>query len=296
MKLLNVEKLNKALKTFRTRLAELRNHKKISQAELAKLLNYESRATIANWESDGPKSTLPPVDIFLQLCNIYGVDPNYLLGFDTIPSKNNYALSESLNISVENVRQLRNDSNKGIFIDNLMTSLMPTDDKENKDLFLNRIRQICHYEILNDLMTTTFTSDALPKIRKAYNSFYQNTFPLDMSAEVYKKFLPKQIPMPKTPMSEFVKNIVTENEYNNILWSYPDFEEKSEIEKYNILIDDIADKSYDYFMGQHIVELAKKEVTNMLEAAVNEHIRKETAVMRHNLEVYAMNKKTRPAE
>lgn len=55
----------------------LRNGKKLSQAELGKLVNV-TRGQVSNYESG---NNLPSIDILLQLCVILDTSPNDLMGY-----------------------------------------------------------------------------------------------------------------------------------------------------------------------------------------------------------------------
>ena len=56
-------------------LTELRKQKGYTQISLAEKLNYSDKA-ISKWENG---SSLPPIDILLELANLYGVTLDYLV-------------------------------------------------------------------------------------------------------------------------------------------------------------------------------------------------------------------------
>lgn len=47
-------------------------------AQVAEKLNKQSHSAVTNWEND---KALPMLDDFVELCILYGVTPNDLLGF-----------------------------------------------------------------------------------------------------------------------------------------------------------------------------------------------------------------------
>lgn len=70
---------------FAYRLRRARKAANLSQQEVAEILNKNQRfksvsqRTVSHWERD---KAIPKIDIFVQICKIYGVTPNELLGFD----------------------------------------------------------------------------------------------------------------------------------------------------------------------------------------------------------------------
>lgn len=63
---------------FPSRLKEVRNENKLSQRQLAKLLNF-SQAMIALWES-GERD--PNTRDLIRLCQVLNVSADYLLGLE----------------------------------------------------------------------------------------------------------------------------------------------------------------------------------------------------------------------
>ena len=62
--------------TFGTRLKELRKQKKITQQELADILNVD-RTSVGKWETD---KNLANNDILNSLCSFFVCSMDYLLG------------------------------------------------------------------------------------------------------------------------------------------------------------------------------------------------------------------------
>lgn len=56
-------------------ISELRKSKKMTQADLASQLNYSDKA-ISRWEKG---DTLPDIDVLLRICDIFGVQFEYLI-------------------------------------------------------------------------------------------------------------------------------------------------------------------------------------------------------------------------
>lgn len=68
----------KNLNIIGQRIKELRTEKKISQAELGKLLSV-SQDTVSLWENF---KSLPPADIIIELSEIFAVSCDYILGVE----------------------------------------------------------------------------------------------------------------------------------------------------------------------------------------------------------------------
>lgn len=66
------------------RLAELRNDRKMSQRDLARLLNV-SQAYVGQWESEKRKI---PTEKVVEIANIFDVSTDYVLGVKDSKSRN----------------------------------------------------------------------------------------------------------------------------------------------------------------------------------------------------------------
>lgn len=68
-------------------ICELRKAHKLTQVELAEKLNYSDKA-ISRWERG---DTLPDIDILIKICNMFGVDFNYLISEETKQKQEKFA-------------------------------------------------------------------------------------------------------------------------------------------------------------------------------------------------------------
>lgn len=265
------------LASFKKRLQEARKKKGYTQDDFAEKCMFKSRSSVGNWES--PKQpALPDLRDLVKICGLLDVDPNFLLGVSEVESTSDQAISEVIGLSRKNVNQLRTQKDVSRWIGHLMSCA------ELGEL-LRRMKQICYYEVLSEAQETTFTAEALKKIQKAFDAFYRNTFPLDMNAERFGEYVRKEFKWSsdKGSIEAFIAGSVTENEYANILFDHPDFACKSDAEKYEILIQDIAATSYDYLMGTPIIELARQEIAKALETVVARYIQAEVEAFRSRL-------------
>lgn len=63
---------------FGERMREARQEKKLTQAQLAKLLHVKTR-TVSGWET-GPNE--PSIEMIVQIAKMLDCDANFLLGFE----------------------------------------------------------------------------------------------------------------------------------------------------------------------------------------------------------------------
>jgi transcriptional regulator with XRE-family HTH domain len=254
---------------FKTRLSEIRKRKRFTQDSFAEALHFGDRSRIANWESKKSTTVLKLSD-FTTVCKLLDVDPNYLLGVSDIQSSNDKAISDAIGLSCTNVQKLRTCKFTSKFLDYMLSSL-------EIDELIRRIKQICHYGFVSEAQETTFSHNTLKKIEKAFEEFHREVSPLDMNKELFSEYIRDALPWNRDQVSFdcFIKSTISENEYNNILFEYPDFEEKPDTEKYNVLIDDIAATSYDYMMIRPIVELAEHKILTTLDDIIKKFIHTE---------------------
>ena len=257
---------NKDVINFKKRLSETRKQKGFTQDTFAEELHFGDRSRIANWESKKSSTVLLLKD-FATVCKLLDVDPNYLLGESNIESNNDDTISQVIGLSYSNVRLLRKKDYNNLFIDYLLSS------SELHEL-INRIKQICYYGFISEAQETTFTPDALKKIKKAFDKFYHEVFPLDMNKDKFAVYLKEEMGWKPEVISinDFINASITDNEYNNILFGYPDFESQPDMQKYMILIQDIAETSYDYMLKRSIIEVSRHEITKVIDNIVSSFI------------------------
>lgn len=63
---------------FATKLIQAREAAGLKGGEVAKKLGKSGHTTVSMWEND---KSLPSLDDFVELCKLYGVTPNDILGF-----------------------------------------------------------------------------------------------------------------------------------------------------------------------------------------------------------------------
>lgn len=253
------------IKKFKERLQQARKSMNLRQETFAEALHY-GRSSIGNWEST-KKDILPTLENFVAACNVLHVEPNYLLGVSDFPSEKIHAISEATGLSENSVQTLCDNKDISNFIDHILTS-------SDLDAVLHRIKQVYYYGMIAEAQKTTFSAVALKKIKRAFDRFYREVFPLDMNVARFADYIKQELKWhpDKVSINDYIHSIITDNEYNNILFDFPDFEKKTDSEKYDLLIHDIASTSYEYMMGQPIIELAQQEIANALSSIIKEYI------------------------
>lgn len=254
---------------FKKRLAETRKSRGLTQENLAISLNYD-RSRITGWERIN-STGLMSLSNFVSVCKLLDVDPNFLLGASDLENVKEQTISEEIGLSSSNVRLLKNDKFLCKFINHLLSSTKTND-------FMHHMKQICHYEYLSEALDTTFTPNALLLINKSFAKFQQETFPLDMNIETFSKYIRSAFAWnpQKVEVNDFINSMISENEYQNIIFEYPDFQNKKDSDKYEILIENISKTSFNYMMSKPFIDLAEYEVTKMLNFIVKDFIHHDT--------------------
>ena len=275
------KKPDKFTQDIKRKITNLRNNEGLhcSQAQLAVALGLseESKSTIAKWENLSSFS-LPNIKQMVQLCNFFDVDINHLLGKTSIKSEDNYVIADALNLTVETVGILKKNPEYGTFIDNILA------DRELYDEIVKRTSQLGRASILADVINTSFTESFLKKLYNIFNDFYNNTFPMDVSAVNFEKFLCNKISYYKDFNSiNFFEDKFTEDGKCFILNKFfPDEENQyaafcktDSRERYKMIMSSVVDICYDYFMSEKIVELSKHRLSEKILGMVDDIIKGE---------------------
>lgn len=64
-----------------SRFRDIRQKRKLSLKQVSITLGYKSHATVQHWERG---LSQPPLDKFRELCHLYKVTPNQLLGYEEV--------------------------------------------------------------------------------------------------------------------------------------------------------------------------------------------------------------------
>lgn len=282
---------NDIIDEIKERLREARINAGYTQEELAKGL-YVGRTAVTMWEKsdkkeDGKKcGTLPSIDNMYRICNILNVDMDYLLGASDIKSQDTKTIAETLNIREETVNTLKYNFEYGAIIDNILDENIV--DVKILEEIQNRIKQIGRNFLLEEVLTTSFSSDFIKILRRYFNDFYFSTFPMDISEQSYAEFLKQKKPyQAKFDSNTFIeKNFLCEGK-NFIYNMYPngkeDFEPLNPDEKYSVIIESVVAISYEYFLSLQTIELSKQRLTSMLATVIDKAIMQETEKIKANI-------------
>lgn len=261
---------------FKKRLVEARKSQDLTQQQLASLLRYPNRSKIANWESENTK-TIPCVEDVFRLCQVLNIDSDYLLNLSEKPNEDDEIIANKLGLSVSSVRLLRDSKEAASLAEALLSS-------SELGQILKLVDDICVYGFLYEAMTTTFSPYALEKIERAFQTMRMNVSPVDLTKEAFVPYVKKQFPwkeesevlMPaqkrkndssrkkKSDLNSLISSLLSQNEIQNLLFDYPDFDEKNENERYEIVMEDIAGTSFDYLIHKPIIDLARINLAGLL--------------------------------
>lgn len=257
----------KAIENFKKRLSKARKEKNLTQKEFAKKLSI-GRTSIVNWENYKSNiNTLPTLSTFTKICIILDVDPNYLLGVSEIKCENDDEISKATGLSVDNIKLLK--ENK--YCNGLIDYFLSSDEASN---IIERIKKICYLEYISQALETSFSKNICNKIDKAFSKFSEEVFPLDMTKNKFIDYLRKEIVLKSNEdIDYFIRESITESEFNNVIVNiYDDFESHTKEEKYNILIEYIAECAYDYKMSSSNIELSKYKISTSIFNIVDKYI------------------------
>lgn len=107
------------------RLRALRKEKKLSQEELARLVD-STKPTISNYENE---HSTPPTEMLVKLAKKLNTTTDYLLGITDNPNPPNDKLSKH---EIAELRRIANDSNIKLMVDG--KCLDPEDEKLARNL------------------------------------------------------------------------------------------------------------------------------------------------------------------
>lgn len=251
---------------FKTRLAEARSYADITQEQFAKKLLKGDRSRIANWESLRNKHLIPLSDIPL-ICQILEVDPNYLLGASDDKCTNDTLMADSLHISIDSIKTIQ----KEPFIGKLLNHVLSADELNN---LLYQIQQVCVNGYFTITLEHIFSKNALKKLNHSFHLFFEETFYLDMTPELFSNRLKSEFhwKQKKQNFFEFLDTIIIDPKYRDMLINDPQFMKLDNNGKYNFLMSDIAKTSYKYLLSNATAELFAQKISNTISEIIYKFI------------------------
>lgn len=255
-----------SIKAFKKGISTARKGKNMSQQELAEALNDNDRSRVANWESQKSK-TVPKTQDIPTICEILGVEPNYLFGFSNISSEDDLAISEATHLSINNIKTLRDSIPISNFINNML-------ENSRFDQLMKQINRICINGFFSESLESTFSASAISKLEKAFHNFSREVFPIDMDVESFIPYVKKAFPWKEDTESidEFVRSVVINPAYYEMLETNPIYQKQTMQERYMELISDFSRASFKHLMGNQVAELAEYEVTKIVSEIIKDHI------------------------
>ena len=275
------------LENIKERLKSLRQSRGDTQVKVAEGIHVDtgtSRTTITTWENKS-NQVLPDIRKFIDLCNYFEVDMDYILGRTNVKSYETKTVSEMLNISETVVNDLKHNLEYGKIIDSFLSDeLLPE--------IVRRIHQLGNSFVLEDIITTTLKKDLIDKIHRLFDKYYYNAFPMDMSSQGFEEYLICKIPYTqKFNPQKYIQDNFFEDGKTFIYNKFDNYHKANAYEKYRMIISSIVDICYDYFMSTQVIALSKQRLYNTISTVFENIIEEEATVIRENMNTYA-NKKS----
>ncbi len=266
------------------KLQQLRKDSGLKQAAVAQKIhlgNGISRSSISDWENatEHP-GRLPSISQLIDLCNLYEVDFDYVLGASDIKSKDKQIMSQTLHLSERSLNLLTKQQT-GNFIDYLLT-----------DPLLQEVaqvaRQISMNNLIADVLTTSFTAKFAKKVQHLFEDYYFSVFPMDMSAATFQDYLAKKIPAAKIkePTKFLQDNFLVDGQLF-VANRYDHFKQLPKSTQYAAIIASITAISYDYCVSAEAVKRIKQrlsaDLNQILENIINQLTTEAQERIRRNL-------------
>ena len=123
---------------FKNRLSKARKGIGMTQAKVCESINLSNRSTLSNFESK-KMERLPSLDEFVDLCDLYNVDPNYLLGFDEVRNFTVKTCCDELKLDENAVITIMKNKMAPILVNELFSgdSYAEIERKEGTQLIIN---------------------------------------------------------------------------------------------------------------------------------------------------------------
>lgn len=165
---------------FKNRLSKARKGIGMTQAKVCESINLSNRSTLSNFESK-KMERLPSLDEFVDLCDLYNVDPNYLLGFDEVRNFTVKTCCDELKLDENAVITIMKNKMAPILVNELFSG----DSYAEIEQYVTWLN---YYNKLRDVITTAFTSSFISRLELLFSRYYTSTFPLDYSENTFIRF------------------------------------------------------------------------------------------------------------
>ena len=262
------------------RIQEIRNFRKTSgekefdfcksQASFGEKLGLDWR-TISNYENN---RTEPDFERLIELCKWLKCDPNYLFGNQDIDRRTEsvYEAAEKIGLSVKATERIYYDA----FLLKFLNYCLESDESTK---IIASIEQFAVAEKMSKKIPQALYTDMFrKKLESTFSKFYFATFPTERCKERYMIYIKQEIPYIKVKSTndkpdafdQYLRLSLSETEYQEFMLKSGGFENKTEIELYDMFFGDIVEFTYDLFLhsqnrsvmmiqiAQAVVELLSK--------------------------------------
>ena len=246
---------------FKNRLSKSRKGIGMTQEKVCESINLSSRSTLSNFESK-KMERLPSLNEFVDLCDLYNVDPNYLLGFDEVRNFTVKTCCDELKLNENAVITIMKNKMASILVNELFSG----DSYAEIEQYITWLN---YYNKLRDVITTAFTSSFISRLELLFSRYYTSTFPLDYSENTFIRFLKSEEIFKKyKDIYEFMDKCFLTEARNNLTFSYPDFDNLNEAEQHDAVLSIIALHSYAYLMSRVHFEDVERRLMEQLAGVI----------------------------
>lgn len=259
-----------------TRLRQLRRAKHLTQQEVAQKIhlgNGISRNSVSDWESNSnyAANRLPSLPQLIDLCNLYEVDLDYVLGATDLQSQNKQTMAATLHLNEQQLNQLAAKPQTALLVDHLLADPLFDD-------LVQGTQRLSQNQLIADVITTSLTPKFAKKMRGYFEDYYFKVFPMDMSGDSFQTYLTEKITEKsmKQPVTFLETHFLADgqlfvrNQFNN-------FDQLPVHQQYDTIIESLAAIVFDYSVSAKVVTLAKQQLTDKLGQILDHTINQLTA-------------------
>ncbi|WP_125766364.1 helix-turn-helix domain-containing protein [Lapidilactobacillus wuchangensis] len=259
-----------------TRLRALRLAKHLTQQEVAQKIhlgNGISRNSVSDWESNSEYAAnrLPSLPQLIDLCNLYEVDLDYVLGATDLSSQDKQTMAQTLHLGEKQLNQLAAKPQTAVLIDHLVA------DPLLKDV-VQGTKRLSQNQLIADVINTCLAPKFAKKIRGYFEDYYFNVLPLDLSEASFQAYLAEKITLKKMKQpTTFLKTNFLSDGQLFVRNQFDEFDQLPNCQQYEAIISSIAAIVYDYSVSAKVVILAKQQLTDKFGQILDHTINQLTA-------------------
>lgn len=243
------------------KFTQLEFAQKIRNAQGIQISEDSGRSTVSTWEQSN--KSIPNIEDMLTICNILEMDFDALIGRTTIDSKDAGAVMAATGLDSNALNTLVSNSSNAVFVNYLLKNNSFSD-------IVKYSNQIALSSIMNNLINTAFSDSLVKLIKKWFNDYCFSRFPADMSINSFAEYINRHCKISGNDL--FYNHFLNEGQ-NYVLSKHADFSSLSDIDKFDIAVNAIAQISYEYLISANVLTLSRKRISDMFENILDEYIK-----------------------